>query len=121
MLDIMRTNVILRILLIIVFLACILLSFVDNPNTSDLYKTCNVCLIIAGLISGFLTFNRIYGKDYLIPAFLLIFIKYVGGSTVLTTISLHGFNLEQSFTGLYNFIVALTIVSCCKELFLLFK
>lgn len=119
---IMRNYSIMRVLLVTVFIACICLAFVQNTNQSnDLYNICNCCLIVAGLIAGFLTFSQIYGKDYLVPAFLIIFIKYAGGATVLKTISVTNINLEQSFTGMFNFIVAWTIVACCKELFLLFK
>ncbi len=111
-------NKVLKILLILALVAAVSLALVGRPTKeNNLYGSLNAVLILGGLVAGILTFHTKYSKDFLLPCFMLLFIRFIGGDTIMNTISLQGMELGQTLIGLCNFIMAFTMVVCLKEIF----
>lgn len=118
----MPTGKIVKVLLILALVAALALAFTGRAGSgSPTYMNLTRFLIFSGFIAGFLAFRSKYGKEFLVPAFGLILIHYVGGNTLLNTISMQDMQFGESFTGLYKFLLAFTIVVCFKEIFYAFK
>ncbi|NUM35683.1 MAG: hypothetical protein HUU50_14140 [Candidatus Brocadiae bacterium] len=114
----MMTNKVLKVLIILSLVAAVALSLVGRAGKeNNLHSSLSALLIISGFVCGIMSFHTKYSKDFLLPCFMILFIHYIGGNTILNTISLQGMELGESFSGLYKFIVAFTMVVCLKEIF----